>query len=141
MADSTADTRAACEALIFNFAYHIDHHEFDLAIDQFANDAVFERPDGALSGHGEMRSFWSGRSPNHVTRHLCHRPHFLETSTGTARAVTQVTLYQAEKAEGAPIAQVAGPMGIVEFHDTFVRGASGWKIAHRKAVPVLIYTK
>ena len=60
------------------------------------------------------------------------------SSADTKRgAVTPVTLYHVQRG-AAPVPSVKGPNGIGEFHDTLVRTAEGWKIAHRKGVAVFL---
>jgi ketosteroid isomerase-like protein len=129
--------RRACADVISAFAYYVDHREFAKAVDLFAVDAIFERPDLKAHGREQIAAIFAARPNTVVTRHLCGEPFFLELGSDTARAVTQVTLYNVNhEGEGFPSAQ--GPNALAEFHDIFKRTADGWKIAHRKGVPVLM---
>lgn len=137
MNDEFESVRRACREVIAAFAYHVDHREFGRAVAQFTADGVFERPELTARGRAEIAAIFAGRPESLVTRHLCGEPFFVEVGPDRARAVTQVTLYHAQRGEG-PVPSVKGPSGIGEFHDTLERTAEGWKIAHRKGVPVLM---
>ncbi len=137
MNDEFESVRRACREVIAAFAYHVDHREFDRAVALFAPDAVFERPDLMACGREQIAAIFAGRPESVITRHLCGEPFFVELGADRARAVTQVTLYHAQRAE-APVPTVKGPNAIAEFQDSFERTAEGWKIAHRKGVPVLM---
>ena len=95
-------------------------------------------PINDFNGQAEMLAFWSQRPPEHITRHLCCTPFLTELNADSAKAITQVTLYQAEKGD-SPVATINNPAAIIEFHDSFVKTDVGWKIAHRRGVPVLMF--
>lgn len=135
---NTLEIRAQCEALVIGFAHHIDHREFEEAIAVFTENAVFERPDATFNGHADMREFWSQRPPEHVTRHLCCPPFFTEVGENSAKTITQVTLYNAQKSE-SPVPTISSPTAVIEFHDSFELTAQGWRIAHRRGVPIMIF--
>ena len=134
----TRDIESECQSLVLAFAHHIDRHQFEEAVAIFTENAVFERPDHSFNGQAEMLAFWSQRPPEHITRHLCCTPFLTELNADSAKAITQVTLYQAEKGD-SPVATINNPAAIIEFHDSFVKTDVGWKIAHRRGVPVLMF--
>jgi ketosteroid isomerase-like protein len=132
--------RNACADLVAAFAYNVDHRKFDKAVALFADDGCFERPDLVAKGHKEIAAIWAARPASVVTCHLCGPPFFTEISLGTASSVTTFTLYHLEHhGEGLP--QCERLTAVAEFHDTFKRTGDGWRIAHRKAVPVLVGRK
>jgi ketosteroid isomerase-like protein len=130
-----------CADLITAFNYFVDHHEFDKALALFTEDAVFERPDLRAEGRAQIAAIWAGRPATTMTRHLCDAPHFLEINNDSARAVTPGVLYQASRGENEKVATVKGPAMVAEFHDTFARTAHGWKIAHRRGVPIFMISQ
>lgn len=130
-----------CADLIAAFNYYVDHHEFAQAVALFSEDAVFERPDLRAEGRAQIAAIWAGRPATVMTRHICDAPHFLEINADSARAVTPGVLYQATCGENEKVATIKGPTMIAEFHDTFRRTAQGWKIAHRRGVPVFLISQ
>jgi ketosteroid isomerase-like protein len=129
--------RSACADLISKFAYHVDHREFDKAVSLFADDGVFERPDNKSSGRSEIAKIWEGRPISVVTVHICAAPAFIEVSNDRAKSVTYCTLYHLEH-EGEGFPKSAGSTAITEFHDEFRLTPDGWRISHRRGVPVLL---
>jgi hypothetical protein len=134
---SDADIRNECSDLVARFAYYVDHREFDKAVALFAIDGIFERPDLKASGREKIAGFFAHRPPSVVTRHLCGQPFFIEIDGDTAKSVTAVTLYNTTH-EGEGLPTVKSPNAVAEFHDTFKKTSDGWKIAHRRGVPVLL---
>lgn len=129
--------RSACADIVAKFAYYVDHREFSSAVALFAEDGVFERPDLKSSGHAEIARIWEGRPTSVVTVHKCAAPCFIEVTSDRARAVTYCTLYHLEH-EGEGFPKSAGSTAITEFHDEFCRTPDGWRISHRRGVPVLL---
>ena len=136
----TSSDKRQCIDLIQSFAYFVDHHEFDNAVELFTEDAVFERPDSTAQGREEIAALWAGRSSDVITRHLCGEPYFKRIDEFEAETVTQVVLYQTvREGEGLPVANT--PVAMAEFCDQLVKTDAGWKIKHRLGVPVMIISK
>lgn len=139
MSQHLDEIRNQCSQLVHAFAYFVDHREFSEAVALFSDDGEFERPDGHVKGHAEIAALWANRPASIVTRHLCGVAHFTEISATTATAVTPFTLYQTQH-DGEGLPQVSKPAGIGEFTDKFILTDNGWKIAHRRGMPVLMYS-
>jgi ketosteroid isomerase-like protein len=137
MTEDLHDVRSICTDLINAFAYYIDHHLFDRAVELFADDAVFDRPDGKREGKQAIAMLWENRPEASVTRHLFGAPFFVSISSANAESVTQCTVYQTTH-EGDSVAKVAAPLGIAEYTDQFIRTESGWKFVNKKVVPVIL---
>ncbi|BAI98781.1 hypothetical protein Sj15T_38490 [Sphingobium sp. TA15] len=127
----------ACTALISAFAHHVDHREFDKAVALFAADGCFERADITARGHAEIAALWADRPVSLITRHLCSLPHFTKLEADAAESITGFTLYHVNHEDGG-LPRFEHAAGVGEFHDRFVRTPGGWRIAHRRGVPVLI---
>lgn len=126
-----------CINLVHAFSHFVDHHQFDKAVDLFAEDAIFERPDLTAKGHDQIAAIWAGRSPETITRHICTQPFFTHIDEATAEAVTQVALYHTVRdGDDMPVAQT--PVALAEFQDVFVKTDKGWKISRRVGTPVML---
>lgn len=134
---SAVEARIACADLIARFAYHVDHREFDEAVNLFDKDGVFERPDLTARGHAGIAAIWAERPESIITRHLCGPPCFLEVTDEKVRTVTNFTLYHLTH-EGEGLPTCGAPTGIAEFHDEFRRTDAGWRIFRRQGIPVLL---
>ena len=136
MIDEKIIATNACTSLISRFSYYVDHRQFSDAVALFTEDGTFERPDRTAKGHAEIASLWEGRPESVYTHHLCYLPHFLMLDETVAKAVTAFTLYHDEHlGEGLP--PIGVPAAVAEYHDQFRLTPDGWRIAHRRAVPLL----
>lgn len=134
--DTREGTRSACAALIADYAYYVDHREFDKAVDLFTDDGQIDRPDLLSSGRAEIAAHWSSRPVSTVTRHVCCPPSFRVIEDKTATAVTYFTLYHLDYVGDGPPPMVE-PAALGEFHDTFVKTDDGWLFKLRKVTATL----
>src|SRR5689334_12263925 len=117
---SAETARMSCSALIADYAYFVDHREFDQAVELFTDDGRIERPDLISNGREEISAHWASRPASVVTCHVCSPPSFREIASDTATAITYFTLYHLNHAgEGVP--PMNDPVALGEFHDSFVR--------------------
>ncbi|GGD54496.1 nuclear transport factor 2 family protein [Croceicoccus pelagius] len=134
--NACAEIRSACAALIADYAYYVDHREFDKAVALFTEDGKIDRPDLVSNGRGEIAAHWSSRPASLVTRHVCSPPSFREVYGTSATSVTYFTLYSLNhEGEGAP--PMVDPIALGEFHDIFVKTDYGWQFSSRKVVAAL----
>lgn len=128
--------KAACSALIADYAYYIDHRAFDQAVRLFTEDGRIERPDLVSNGQVEIAAHWNSRPSSVVTCHVCSPPSFRDIADQVATAVTYFTLYHLNHVgDGTP--PMADPIALGEFHDEFALTAAGWRIKLRKVKAVL----
>lgn len=128
----------ACAQLVARFAFLVDHQRYDELKAVFTEDAEFVRPDRALRGQAEILAFMQARPPETLSRHLCGLPCFEAVTADCARATTGLAFYNGDRGgEGA--ATMAGPAAIADYVDTFVKTLSGWRIARREVVVVMVY--
>jgi 3-phenylpropionate/cinnamic acid dioxygenase small subunit len=133
----TTDGRQACADLVAAFAHYVDHREFGKAVAVFAADAVFARHGGVANGTDEIAAIWADRPETVVTKHLCGVPVFIEVEDDRITAVTPFTLYTLQH-EGEGLPTFDKPAAIAEFRDEFRRTDTGWKIARREGVPLMV---
>lgn len=135
--DASADAvKSSCSALIADYAYYVDHREFDKALALFTEDGRIERPDLVSNGHDEIARNWASRPASVVTCHVCSIPSFREISEDLVASVTYFTLYHLHhEGEGPP--PMVDPAALGEFHDIFVRTAQGWRFKRRKVTAAL----
>jgi 3-phenylpropionate/cinnamic acid dioxygenase small subunit len=131
------EAQSACADLIAAFAHYVDHRLFADAVALFKADGCFERPDLTATGHAEIASIWANRPISVVTRHLCSQPFFTQVREDFIMSVTSFTLYYSEHArEGLP--QCDRFTAIAEFSDRFELTQEVWRIAHRRATPIIL---
>ena len=99
----------------------------------FTEDAVFESPFGTYSGLDELFEYWA-HSParaealrnSKVLAHNVANLHISEDADGTVRCMS--------RALGVSTEGVATSM---VYHDVMRKTDQGWRIAHRKLVPMV----
>lgn len=128
--------RFACSALIADYAYYVDHREFNKAVALFTEDGRIERPDLISDGRKEIEENWTSRPASVVTCHVCSPPSFRDIAPDRATAVTYFTLYHLHHAGPGP-APMGDPIALGEFHDVFVATQQGWRFKSRKVTAVL----
>ena len=131
------EVQQACAELVSAFAFLVDHQRYRELSELFTNDCVFSRPGVSLNGRQELLSFMQSRSATAVSRHFCSTPFMERVSTDEAAAVTYLSFYEGEPAETG-VARVNGITAFAEYHDEFRRTPDGWRISHRKVVPVMM---
>ena len=129
---------AECSRLIASFAFLVDHRRYAELVALFSEDGSFERPGSRATGTAALRDLMNARPTTIVTRHVCAIPFFETVSAEQATAVTYVTVYHVEGADGR-VSEISSPAAIAEFHDVFRRTQQGWRIHQRVAAPVLIF--
>nr|WP_254911532.1 nuclear transport factor 2 family protein [Sphingomonas sp. CDS-1] len=134
--DFSFEIRSSCSALIADYAYYVDHREFDKAVALFTEDGRIERPDLISDGRKEIEENWASRPTSVVTCHICSPPSFREIAQDRATAVTYFTLYHLHHTGSGP-APMGDPIALGEFHDVFVTTQQGWRFKSRKVIAVL----
>jgi uncharacterized protein (TIGR02246 family) len=118
-----------CTRLCHDFAWTVDHGDYDAFVDLFAPDGVFERAGHRSEGHGAIRAFLDARPAGRTTRHVCSNIRADLTGADTARGHCIALMY-AGAGTDVPL-QVSAPM-LVDYADEFVLTARGWKFLHRR---------
>lgn len=131
-ADDRDAARTACERLSMDFMSFVDARRYDELATLFASDGVFSNPAGSARGHAELRAFMERRPAGIVTRHLCTTVRIEPPVNGLATGSTTAMMFRAE-AGAAPgaVPQAPSVAAVVDYADSFVRTAEGWRFASR----------
>ena len=87
-------------------------------------------------GREAIRARLQGAEQGPVFRHMMSTIRIFVESDARATGVSYVTVYSAPP--GALPRPLDNPLGVGEYHDTFVLTPQGWKIQRRDFVPVFM---
>ncbi len=133
MTDATtridAQVRSDIEALIYEHAHLIDHHQSERLADLYTENG---RIVGILnySGREEIAKYGAERAKmtNRIARHLYSNLRLIPLGRDRVEGHVTITLYRHDGAGGLP-----EPSGIADAHDIYVRGADGrWRMEERR---------
>jgi hypothetical protein len=118
------------------FAHFLDNGQFDSMIGLFTEDALFDRAGIVHRGHQELRNGMRER-PKATTRHLLNNFYFTDVEEHTAGGVVCALVYHGPPSEhGEPVVYATDNGRVIEFHDSYVKTAAGWRISSRIARPI-----
>ena len=118
-----------CTRLCYDFAFTVDHMDYDAFVALFAADGVFDRAGLRSAGHEAIRNFLNARPTGRVTRHLISNVRINMTSATSATGTCSALMYAA--AGTATPLPVTPPL-VVDYTDDYVLTADGWKIKLRQ---------
>ena len=121
-----------CTRLCLDFAWTVDHFDYDGFVALFAADGVFERAGQLNRGPEAIRAFLDARPVDRVTRHLCTNLRIDMTGPATATGSCSALMYQAPAAKDAQLPLPVSAPVVAEYVDDYVLTAAGWKFRHRK---------
>ncbi|MDM0065019.1 nuclear transport factor 2 family protein [Variovorax sp. J31P207] len=124
------EDEAACARLCVDFANHLDARRYDSVLDLFTEDGTLDRMGTMFAGRAALAGFLASRPAAVTTRHLCTNISVYFDAADEATGFCCVLFFQG-RAEAGP-ATALGPPSVVEYHDRFVRTASGWRIQERR---------
>ncbi|TCK36210.1 SnoaL-like protein [Paraburkholderia sp. BL8N3] len=131
--EEISSAERACCRLVHEYCYAVDDCDADRFVEVFTADAVWDREGHApLTGHEQLRAFFTGRRTDITTLHLCSNVlvNVLDADSATGRSY--VTVFRSEvlaHREGLP---PAIPDLVAQYTDDYRRTAHGWRIARRK---------
>lgn len=133
-ADDHDTTRTACERLSMDFMSFVDARRYEELVALFVPDGVFGNPAGTARGHAELRAFMERRPAGIVTRHLCTTVRIEPPVNGRTTGSSAAMMFRAETA-AAPgaVPQAPSVAAVVDYADSFVKTADGWRFASRSA--------
>ncbi|MGD9944493.1 MAG: nuclear transport factor 2 family protein [Burkholderiaceae bacterium] len=132
LAQDGRDCVMACERLCHDFGWHVDHRNHAEFLDLFADDSIFERGAQASQGRAEIERFLIERPADMVTRHLSVGVRIDPRSAETASGTCHCLVFRTSAEPGAAYPLATPPLRVVEYHDEYVRTASGWRFKHRR---------
>ena len=129
-----------CTMLMHRYAVNADQH-IDRFTEVFTDDVVWVRPGQEMHGHAEMQAFMDGnvranREANpsgHLTRHMMTTIDIRVVDANHAEGVSYALVFRDERFGGSLPVPMSTIELVVEYRDSFVKTASGWKIDRHEA--------
>jgi ketosteroid isomerase-like protein len=125
-----AQTRADIEALIYEHAWLVDHHQSERLADLYVEN-------GRLSGIGmnhvgrdAIARYGADRAKmtNRFARHLCNNLRLIPLGQDRVEGHVTITLYRHDGSGGLPEANA-----VADAHDVYIKGADGrWRFEERR---------
>lgn len=132
--ESAAALRAEIDAVLADWAWHIDHREFDELAGLFTEDARFVTGPVELRGRQQIRQRYLDRAGARSTRHMYSGLRLSRPSAGWVRARSTWACYAAN--QPAPVDEAVLYL-VADFDDMLTRCADGqWRISERHIIPV-----
>jgi hypothetical protein len=128
-----------CVRLSYAFAYHLDHREYDALAALFAPDGSWVRHGVRLQGRDQIVAALNERKANQFTRHVTTSFHFTEVTETRARSVAyNMSYFSLEGDKPLPLRFGPDQAMLLDFVDTCVITAAGWRFQERITTPVLL---
>lgn len=128
-----------CAALAHAFGYHLDQRDYEAVIALFTDDGVWKRYGVDLKGREALLGAMNQRSLTQLTRHLVTNVYFTEVREDRCRAVTTIVVFFNGDAVDTPALLPSTDSTVVmDFHDSFVRGPTGWRFEERDTRPIFL---
>lgn len=125
---------AACRRLAVAYGRFIDLYDDEGVLGLFTPDAVWQRPgQPPLRGQGDIRRFLASRDRATLMRHVMSNFMIDVIDADHASGVSYWTGYVAADPAPRMTATARAPFSVGEYHDQYVRGPQGWRIASRTA--------
>jgi SnoaL-like domain len=135
--------RAEIDAVLADWAWHLDHREYDELVELFTEDALFISGAAELRGRGAIKARYTERTVVRTTRHLYSglrlSPIGGTRDHGTGPAQVRARSTWVNYAANAPDpADEVGVYLVADFHDVLTWCPdSRWRISERRIIPVL----
>lgn len=131
--DDTMRTEWALLQLNNAFVYFMDNAQFESMIELFTEDALFDRAGTVHRGHQELRQGVRER-PKATTRHLLNNFYFTDVEEDSAAGIVCAMVYHGPPSEnGEPVVYATTNGRVIEYHDSYVKTAAGWRFSSRVA--------
>ena len=135
-ADGHRAIQQACTDLVLDYAYYRDRMDADPFAELFTEDAQLSVLGRDFVGREAIRERLVEGRGGPLFRHMMSTIRIFVESEARATGVSYITVYSSPP--GDLPRPLGPPLGVGEYHDEFVRTASGWKIKRREFVPVFM---
>jgi uncharacterized protein (TIGR02246 family) len=127
--------RATVDAVLADWAWHLDHGEYDEVAELFTQDALFITGGLELRGRAAIKARYTERTGTRSTRHTYSGLRVSRDGPGQLRALSTWVNYAVNGR--VPVDDV-GVYLVADFDDVLTWSASGdqWLIAERRIIPV-----
>ncbi len=126
----------ACERLIYEYCYLVDHDEAAKIADLFTEDGIWINVNVTMKGREGIRSGFQKRQDNkgRMSRHVCTNVLVDVISEQSARATVYMSLYFHDAEPGRERSPTDCLQKLGEYRDEFVKTGNGWRFARREVV-------
>jgi len=126
--------RAEIDAVLADWAYHLDRGELDPLAELFTEDALFVTGAADYRGRSAIKGRYAERTSVRTTRHVYSGLRVRAVDEGTVRAWSTWVNYAANAP--APVDEV-GVYLVADFDDVLTWCADArWRISSRRIIPV-----
>ena len=127
--------RAEVDAVLADWAWHLDHGDYDAVVELFAPDALFVTGGLELRGRAAIKARYTQRSGTRSTRHTYSGLRVSQLAEGRLRALSTWVNYAVNGP--VPVDDV-GVYLVADFDDvlTLDPAADQWLISERRIIPV-----
>lgn len=128
------EARNEIEALVTEFAWRVDHHEFASVPELFTEDGRFDSPQRSMHGRAALEEGLGSRVGSTLqTRHVVSNLRLVPESEERVRGWVTFTVYRHDgDGIGTP-----DPAAVGEYQDVYQRGPDGrWRFAERRVTQV-----
>jgi hypothetical protein len=125
-----AQVRCDIEALIYEHAWLIDHHQSERLADLYTENGRLHGIGMDHSGREALAKYGAERAKltNRRSRHLYSNLRLIPLGPDRVTGVVTITLFRHDGPDGLP-----EPTGVADAHDIYVRGADGrWRFEERR---------
>jgi hypothetical protein len=123
----------ACCRLVHEYCYAVDDCDADRFIDVFTADAVWDRAGHAsLTGHEQLRAFFTGRRTDISTLHVCSNVLINVIDADIATGRSYVTVFRSVRSAVPEVFPPAIPDLVAQYTDDYRKTGFGWRIARRR---------
>jgi ketosteroid isomerase-like protein len=124
----------ACQRLITTYTHLVDFGNAPAIAELFTPDGVWRSDDLVMVGQDEIRAGFERRQgvTRRQSRHVCTNI-LIDVDGDEATGLCYLVNYRHDSESGVAEkpAPVEVPKYVGEYHDRFVRGPEGWRIAER----------
>lgn len=127
--------RAEVDAVLADWAWHLDHGDYDAVVELFAPDALFVTGGLELRGRAAIKARYTERTGTRSTRHTYSGLRVSQQAPGRLRALSTWVNYAVNGP--VPVDDV-GVYLVADFDDmlSWDPAANQWLISERRIIPV-----
>jgi hypothetical protein len=120
-----------CARLSHDFAYFVDHRDYEKFVALFVEDGTFERRGEVLRGRAGIMKAMQARPAELVTRHICSNIRIDLQADGTACGTGCLLLFHGSANGDTAGATPPHSVTVAEYSDVYVATPEGWRIRSR----------
>ena len=123
--------RAEIEALVYEHAWLIDHHQSETLYELYTENSRLQLPSSLVAGRDALKKYGAERAAmkRRAARHVCTNLRLVAEAPDRVRGTSVATLYRHDGGGYGP----AVPVAVADLDDTYVRGSDGrWLIEERR---------